>query len=98
MWWCIFICVMYINVFGVSGSNTTGAVTTNVCSLKQFQCKNGKCIPMSWMCEGEDDCGDNSDEIIEECKKVSILAFSTMQKVYSSRNSRCESRVLLYTV
>ncbi|CAH1639604.1 unnamed protein product [Spodoptera littoralis] len=40
-----------------------------ICSLKQFQCTNGKCIPSMWVCDLEKDCEDNSDEEIEECKK-----------------------------
>ncbi|CAH1393480.1 unnamed protein product [Nezara viridula] len=32
------------------------------CSLRQFKCKNDKCVQMAWVCDSEDDCGDNSDE------------------------------------
>ena len=39
----------------------------DVCSLRQFRCDNGRCIPLTWTCEGEDDCGDNSDETAAEC-------------------------------
>jgi len=35
------------------------------CSDNQFQCKdsgNSYCIPITWICDGESDCEDNSDE------------------------------------
>nr|XP_022915295.1 very low-density lipoprotein receptor-like isoform X2 [Onthophagus taurus] len=32
------------------------------CSIKQFTCLDKKCIPMSYTCDGEEDCDDGSDE------------------------------------
>lgn len=32
------------------------------CSLSEYACKNGKCIPASKYCDKVHDCGDNSDE------------------------------------
>lgn len=37
------------------------------CPLDEFQCNNTLCKPLGWKCDGEDDCGDNSDEDAEHC-------------------------------
>ena len=28
----------------------------------EFACKNGKCIPVLWKCDFDNDCGDDSDD------------------------------------
>ncbi|CAF1118587.1 unnamed protein product [Adineta steineri] len=33
-----------------------------VCYENEYQCATGQCIPMSWLCDGEWDCSDASDE------------------------------------
>uniref|UniRef100_A0A4W5QI25 LDL receptor related protein 1 n=1 Tax=Hucho hucho TaxID=62062 RepID=A0A4W5QI25_9TELE len=39
------------------------------CPLDEFQCNNTLCKPLAWKCDGEDDCGDNSDENPDDCTK-----------------------------
>ena len=43
------------------------------CPADEFQCNNTLCKPLAWKCDGEDDCGDNSDENPEECSECSLV-------------------------
>ncbi|XP_072161626.1 low-density lipoprotein receptor [Bemisia tabaci] len=47
-----------------------GGSGSSACPLRQMQCGNGFCVPLTWMCDGEDDCGDNTDETSPECSKL----------------------------
>lgn len=48
------------------------------CGVDEFRCKDsGRCIPARWKCDGEDDCGDASDEPKEECGKNILSFFKT---------------------
>ncbi|XP_034485345.1 low-density lipoprotein receptor-like isoform X6 [Drosophila innubila] len=38
------------------------------CDEKQFQCQNGDCIPIRFVCDGDADCKDHSDEQQEQCR------------------------------
>lgn len=37
------------------------------CNERQFKCGDGKCIPVTFACDGENDCLDGSDENPKEC-------------------------------
>jgi len=39
------------------------------CSSDEFQCKNSRdCIPVTWVCDEENDCEDSSDE--QNCREL----------------------------
>jgi len=47
----IFVCLAF---FGVA--------LAQQCGPNYHECPNGICIPESWLCDGDNDCGDGSDE------------------------------------
>ena len=52
-----------INVTGYLLSLCTFSSISVQCSSTEFTCVNPrKCVPVSYICDGDNDCGDNSDE------------------------------------
>ncbi|XP_062564509.1 low-density lipoprotein receptor-like isoform X2 [Armigeres subalbatus] len=58
--------------------------STLQCAERQFRCNDGHCIHVSFVCDGEADCSDGSDEHSRECKV-------TESKVCSSEEFTCRS-------
>lgn len=50
-------------------ANSTCPRIASTCSANQFACGNNICIPELWKCDGDNDCGDNSDEV--NCNRAS---------------------------
>ena len=45
-------------------------IVFSVCDFEEFECSNGKCIHISWKCDGDNDCGDFSDE--DDCGNMGM--------------------------
>lgn len=42
-----------------------------LCDIGEFHCGDGKaCVPEAWLCDGEPDCPDDSDETNTICKSA----------------------------
>uniref|UniRef100_A0A8D9BTS8 Very low-density lipoprotein receptor n=1 Tax=Cacopsylla melanoneura TaxID=428564 RepID=A0A8D9BTS8_9HEMI len=44
-----------------------GTSENRTCTSTEFRCKNNRCIPKQWQCDGEKDCTDGSDEEPDVC-------------------------------
>lgn len=57
----IAIALLIVQAWLVLCVNPTATIV-RTCSSDQFRCDDGRCIAASWICDGDNDCGDMSDE------------------------------------
>ncbi|XP_076762373.1 low-density lipoprotein receptor isoform X3 [Xylocopa sonorina] len=72
-------------VIGFLAAADAFSTDSKPCSLRQFQCANGKCIPIPWTCDRMNDCGDNSDETTQDCKDPQFC----LESEFKCANGKC---------
>ncbi len=56
-------CTVFVSVDDDCGDNSDEAGCVHSCANGQYKCTSGRCIPDHWACDGDNDCGDFSDEM-----------------------------------
>lgn len=59
------------------------------CKTDEFDCHNGRCLSLHALCDGEDNCGDGSDET--SCQNCSTFSCGPSD-VCLSRNKLCDGQ------
>ncbi|KAK4308448.1 hypothetical protein Pmani_019855 [Petrolisthes manimaculis] len=62
------------------------------CPPNSFRCPNHRCIPGTWHCDGDDDCGDGADEPGEYCKLDGRTCFGDL---FTCDNGNCVPKIYI---
>ncbi|XP_067672345.1 neurotrypsin-like [Haliotis asinina] len=72
-------------------------LTVGNCSVNQFLCRRkNTCMPRRWMCDGDNDCGDNTDESDVMCASPTDLLLSVHSVRLVDGSTPSSGRVEVY--
>lgn len=55
----------------------------HTCSADRFKCKNNRCIPLRWLCDGDNDCGNDEDESNTTCSgRQRLIYFGSFRRFF----------------
>lgn len=74
-------------------SDFTTAGNPLVCLESRFKCRNGRCVDRSFLCNGQDNCQDNSDE--ELCLTTAGTSLNPTQGCHASSKTKEEGLLFL---
>lgn len=60
------------------------------CTSNEFKCDDGRCIPLRWRCDSEQDCDSGEDE--KDCVDIGPLTRECSDDEYTCKDSRCITR------
>uniref|UniRef100_A0A158Q8Z4 EGF-like domain-containing protein n=1 Tax=Elaeophora elaphi TaxID=1147741 RepID=A0A158Q8Z4_9BILA len=63
---------IFVTSVGFLEGIATTTITKECPADTQYKCNNGKCIPLSWRCDGDEDCPEGDDE--DKCSRISCKA------------------------
>ncbi|XP_037924226.1 low-density lipoprotein receptor class A domain-containing protein 3-like isoform X1 [Hermetia illucens] len=67
------ICLYLVLALVASGKSTMNSFNSHEeCSLSEFQCDSGECIPGTKVCDGHPNCPEGEDE--DDCEPIRIKA------------------------
>lgn len=60
------------------------------CGQNQFRCKNGNiaCVHIAWICDGQDECSDGSEEL--DCPECKEDEFQCENKQCVAKRDECD--------
>lgn len=58
-----------------------------LCTSNEFKCDDGRCIPLRWKCDQEQDCDSGEDE--KDCSDIGNVNRECSDDEYTCKDSRC---------